>query len=208
MIAAVAPFVTSNRLRLFRNHLVPSFLSARRQRQSSVAPAPFDSLDLVVCFIFFPVVCATYSKHTIHLKLPNDFLLNASLRKEKKPNRKKECDFRTCYSRRFWASMAWHMRKWWHRRVHFPHMRRNRSGAEKNQNQLLCNAESGRKRDKRNISSGAHEKKIIFERSNYKSQDEIQRFILVSNDEKCPCKGNHRTLNPIPNGSDDIFHTN
>lgn len=43
-------------------------------------------------YVFFSAVCASYSKHIIHIKLPNDFLLNAFVcerrTREKKPNKK------------------------------------------------------------------------------------------------------------------------
>lgn len=101
----------SNRLSLFRHHLAaqPLFLSTRTHHRMSVAP---NSLFALHYFFFFsPVVCASYSKHIIHLKLPNDFLLNASERQEKKPNsgKKKECDFSYVIRDDFW--LRWHMRK-------------------------------------------------------------------------------------------------
>lgn len=67
-----------------------SFSLQRRQCRISIVPDPFAVPISLVSFIFFFCSSASYSKHIIHIKLPNDFLLNASvcMRKEK-TNQKK-----------------------------------------------------------------------------------------------------------------------
>lgn len=209
-MVVIARCVFSNRLRPSRMNRFPTvfFVNANSSLRVSVVPLPLTCFVLIVIFnTFSSVVCACYSKRIIiHIKLPNDFLLDACFCEEKaKKNRNRKAErIQLSYVIRYDFWLRWDGDGICENDaiVEFASHTCIAEGREKKSKPITLRRTNNQKRDKRNTNSTRRKIELHVSRRN---SSYFSATMWIAAERK---RAAHPACAYNSISNDDIFHTN